>query len=271
MMRLIVNGEPYVYTHTCREGEAKGYIMSKETQRQFLIDTLYESFCRCGSNVKLLGDEHKDNNEFATSSLKQQPDIIYKMEGDNCDTWLYVMLSKDEKSLIDMKYIGKSVEKRGILPVMIVGDLWCLETNGQKNICGSVFAAKYETISLLRETNKELPALLTQKQLIEKIALSWQQLDASIIEPYLDKDFHYTADAVFYEMSSRHEYMSYIKAKYDRLRDGSNPIGIRIGRLENTNDFALLLHQGAYNQTLLVTISTREGRIISMRMSEYEV
>ena len=164
MMRLIVNGEPYVYTHTCREGEAKGDIMSKETQRQFLIDTLYESFCRCGSNVKLLGDEHKDNNEFATSSLKQQPDIIYKMEGDNCDTWLYVMLSKDEKSLIDMKYIGKSVEKRGILPVMIVGDLWCLETNGQKNICGSVFAAKYETISLLRETNKELPALLTQKQ-----------------------------------------------------------------------------------------------------------
>ena len=86
MMRLIVNGEPYVYTHTCREGEAKGDIMSKETQRQFLIDTLYESFCRCGSNVKLLGDEHKDNNEFATSSLKQQPDIIYKMEGDNCDT-----------------------------------------------------------------------------------------------------------------------------------------------------------------------------------------
>jgi hypothetical protein len=87
----------------------------------------------------------------------------------------------------------------------------------------------------------------------------------------LDKDFHYTADAVFYEMSSRHEYMSYITAKYDRLRDGSNPIGIRIGRLGNTNDFALLLHQGAYNQTLLVTITTREGRITSMRMSEYEV
>jgi hypothetical protein len=181
------------------------------------------------------------------------------------------MLIRDDKSLIAMRYVGKSIEKRGILPVMIVGDLWCLETNGQKNICGSIFAAKYETISLLRETNKELPVLLTQKQLLEKIALSWQELDASIIEPYLDKDFHYTADAVFYEMSSRHEYMSYITAKFDRLKDGSNPIGIRIGRLGNTNDFALLLHQGAYNQTLLVTITTREGRITSMRMSEYEV
>ncbi len=270
MMRLIVNGEPYVYTHKCKGSEVKGEIMSRETQRQFLIDTLYESFCRCGSDVKLFKDEH-NNLELTDSSLQQQPDIIYKMEGDNCDTWLYVMLEKDDKALIDMKYVNKAVLKRGILPVMVVGDLWCFETNGQKNLCGSVFAAKYETISLLRETNKELPELLTQKQLIEKIALSWQELDATIIEPYLDKDFHYTADAVFYEMSSRHEYMSYIKAKYDRLRDGSNPIGIRIGRLGNTNDFALLLHQGAYNQTLLVTITTCEGRITSMRMSEYEV
>ena len=269
MMRLIVNGEPYVYTHKCK-GEVKGEVMSRDTQRQFLIDTLYESFCRCGSDVKLFKDQHNDS-ELTSSSLQQQPDIIYKMEGDNCDTWLYVMLEKDDKAQIDMKYVNNAVQKQGILPVMVVGDLWCLETNGQKNLCGSVFAAKYETISLLRETNKELPELLTQKQLIEKIALSWQKLDANIIEPYLDKDFHYTADAVFYEMSSRHEYMSYITAKYDRLRDGSNPIGIRIGRLGNTNDFALLLHQGAYNQTLLVTITTREGRITSMRMSEYEV
>lgn len=206
------------------------------------------------------------------SSLKQQPDLIYRMDGDSHDTWFYVMPCRDDISLIDMKFLGKSVEKRGILPVLVVGDLWCFDTNGQKIICGASYAAKFETISLLRDKNNPLPQVLSQKQLIEKIALCWQNLDGDIIEPYLDKDFHYTSDAVFYEMSSRREYMNYLRGKFEeRLKDSSNPIGVQIGRMDGTNDFALLLHQSAYNQSLLVTIKVNEGRITSMRMSEYEV
>lgn len=72
-------------------------------------------------------------------------------------------------------------------------------------------------------------------------------------------------------MSSRREYINYLHGKFDRLKDGSNPIGVQIGRMDGTNDFALLLHQGAYNQSLLITIQVNEGRIVRMRMSEYEV
>ena len=63
----------------------------------------------------------------------------------------------------------------------------------------------------------------------------------------------------------------YLRGKFERLKDSSNPIGVQIGRMDGTNDFALLLHQSAYNQSLLVTIKVNEGRITSMRMSEYEV
>lgn len=76
---------------------------------------------------------------------------------------------------------------------------------------------------------------------------------------------------IYNEMSSRREYMGYLRAKFERLKDGSNPIGIRIGQMDGTDDFALLLHQGAYNQSLLITIQVSEGRITHMRMSEYEV
>ena len=48
-------------------------------------------------------------------------------------------------------------------------------------------------------------------------------------------------DAVFYEMSSRFEYINYLRAKFERLKDSSNPIGVQIGRMDGTNDFALLL------------------------------
>ena len=278
-MRLIVNGEPYLYTHKCKPGEKKGDTMSLESLRHFLIDALYESFRQCGSKIELVEDHWKyrntdNSNVFRglfSTSLKQQPDLIYRMDGESKDTWFYVMPNKEDVSLIDLKFLAKSVEKRGILPVLIVGDVWCFDTNGQKNVCGAAYAAKFEGISLLRDKNEPLPDMLSQKQLIEKVALSWQNLDADIIAPYLDKDFHYTSDAVFYEMSSRREYLGYIRAKFDRLRDGSNPIGIRIGRMDGSNEFALLLHQGAYNQSLLITIQVAEGRITSMRMSEYEV
>lgn len=252
--------------------------MTMEGVHRFLVETLYESFLYCGSNIKKVEDSWKYRSVEKTgifqrlfSSLKQQPDLIYRMDGDSHDTWFYVMPSRDDISLIDMKFLGKSVEKRGILPVLVVGDLWCFDTNGQKNICGAAYAAKFETISLLRDKNNPLPQVLSQKQLIEKVALCWQNLDGDIIEPYLDKDFHYTSDAVFYEMSSRREYMNYLRGKFERLKDGSNPIGVQIGRMDGTNDFALLLHQSANNQSLLVTIKVNEGRITSMRMSEYEV
>ena len=278
MMRLISNGEPYVYTHQCTGSEKKGDIMSKEGVQHFLVETLYESFRHCGSNIRRVEDSWKYHSVGNTeiyqglfSSLKQQPDLIYRMGGDSHDTWFYVMPNKDDISLLDMKFIAKSVAKRGILPILIVGELWCFDTYGQKNVCGAAYAAKFETFSLLRDKNNPLPQVLSQKQLIERIALCWQNLDAEILEPYLDKDFHYSSDAVFYEMSSRYEYMNYLRAKFERLKDGSNPIGIRIGRMDGTNDFALLLHQGAYNQSLLITIQVCEGRITHMRMSEYEV
>ena len=148
MMRLISNGEPYVYTHQCACGENKGDIMSMEGVQHFLVETLYESFCHCGSNIRRVGDTWKYHNvrkpgvfQGLFSSLKQQPDLIYRMDGDSHDTWFYVMPNKDDISLLDMKFIAKSVEKRGILPVLVVGDLWCFDTNGQKNICGAAYAA----------------------------------------------------------------------------------------------------------------------------------
>ena len=252
--------------------------MTMEGIQHFLVEALYESFRHCGSNIKKVADSWKYHGSGKTgifqglfTSQKQQPDLIYRMDGDSHDTWFYVMPDKEDISLIDMKFLAKSVEKSGILPVLVVGDLWCFDTNGQKNVCGAAYAAKFETISLLRDKNNPLPQVLSQKQLIEKIALCWQNLDVEILEPYLDKDFHYTSDAVFYEMSSRHEYINYLRGKFDRLRDGSNPIGIRIGRMDGTNDFALLLHQEAYNQSLLITITENNGRITSMRMSEYNV
>ncbi len=278
MMQSFVNGEPYVYTRRCTGSKNYGDTMTMEETQSFLVEALYETFCRCGSNIRKVNDKtwkygsDTRNGIFHrlfSSNLKQQPDLIYRMAGDPNDTWFYVMPSKDDISLLDNEFIEKSVNKHGILPVLIVGYLWCFDTKGQKNICGAKYSIRFEPISLLKDINDPLPQMLSQKQLIERLALCWQKLDARIIEPYLDKNMHYTVDAVFYEMSSRYEFMNYLRGKFKTLQNGSNPIGVRIGRMEGTDEYALLLHQGAYNQTLIVTIEVSNGRITSMLMREF--
>ena len=56
MMRLISNGEPYVYTHRCTGSENRGDIMTMEGVHRFLVETLYESFLHCGSKIKKVED-----------------------------------------------------------------------------------------------------------------------------------------------------------------------------------------------------------------------
>ena len=56
------------------------------------------------------------------------------------------MPRREDISLIDMKFVEKSVDKRKILPKLVVGDLWSFDTNGQKNNCGATYATKFKTI-----------------------------------------------------------------------------------------------------------------------------
>ena len=144
MMQLYVNGEPYVYSHKCSESENYGITMTSEGTQRFLVDALYETFCRCGAHIRKVNDNSwkygsSNNTSFfrrlLSTKLKQQPDLVYRMDGDPYDTWFYVMPSKDDISHIDMEFIEKSVNKQGILPVLIVGYLWCFDTNGERNIC----------------------------------------------------------------------------------------------------------------------------------------
>lgn len=271
MMRLIINGEPYIYSHKCTNGEKMGDALTGEKLRQFLIETLYESFHQCNSNVAKLNDSWS----YDDASLKKKPDLIYRMTGSSSDIWLYVMPYFEDNKLIDISFINEKIKHdqlrlHDIIPVLVIGSLWCFDTDGTQNICGGSYAAKYDTISLLPQKNSPLLVHLNQKQLVEKVALCWQNLDVNILEPFLDKDFHYTSDAVFYEMSSRREYVDYLRCKFETLKCGSNPIHVQMGRMENSDNFALLLHQGANNQLLLLTVEAMNGRIKSMRMSEYQ-
>lgn len=52
-----------------------------------------------------------------------------------------------------------------------------------------------------------------EKLFLEKLAEAYQTYDASIIEDYLADDMHYASMWVFHEMTSKAEYVDYLKGK----------------------------------------------------------
>ena len=67
-MRLIMNGEPYVYTHHCSGSEKKGDTMSMESKQQFLVNVLYEAISQISKELK----DSQDSQDVVLDDIKQK-------------------------------------------------------------------------------------------------------------------------------------------------------------------------------------------------------
>ena len=57
------------------------------------------------------------------------------------------------------------------------------------------------------------------------------RLDVSAIESLLAPDFHYASQFVFDEITSRDEYLAYIRPKLETVRNSDSPVWAEIGQL----------------------------------------
>lgn len=53
---------------------------------------------------------------------------------------------------------------------------------------------------------------------LEKLAEAYQTFDASVIEDYLADDMHYASMWVFHEMTSKAEYLDYLRGKLQTFK-----------------------------------------------------
>ncbi len=57
-----------------------------------------------------------------------------------------------------------------------------------------------------------------EKEFLEKLAEAYQTYDASVVEDYLAEDMHYASMWVFHEMTSKEEYINYLKRKLETMK-----------------------------------------------------
>lgn len=272
MMRKIKNGEPVFHKHQCSE-ERKGKEMTAEELRVFAVEVLMQEYAETGANV-IKYEKHSDNEaDFCFVNSGKTPQFM----GGDAEKSVNVLLVYREKptrdiSDIDTSWLVDEYHKTGAIPRVTMATGWCISDNsenGMPAVCGGEFCFKYYSISPLpEEVNVPLEKELSDVELAVKYAESWHNLDASIVAPYLDKDFHYGSNWVFDELPSRKEYLDYFTGKLETIKRTNSHIDLAIGRDHQNGDVAVLLLQNGNKMSL--ELKTKDGRITSAYMNDYD-
>ena len=273
MMRRIKNGEPVFHFHKCFPDRI-GEVMTAEELHEFAVEVLMSEYGDTNSEVIKYDKQFPNEADFCFVNTGKQPSFT----GDNSKgkTVNVLVVYKDrldaDISDIDTTWMVEEYQRTGNIPRITIATSWCVSDyseNGKPAVCGGEFCFAYHSISLIPgEENEPLERYLSAIELAAKYVEAWENFDASIVAPYLDKDYHYGSDWVFDEMPSRYEYLSYFQGKLNAVKRGGAQIKFYVGRDHQTGDVAvILLQKGEYSA---LKIKTRDGRIVSGCMKEYD-
>lgn len=262
MMRLIKNSEPVVHKHNCAMAR-RGKEMTSEELHDFAVEVLMSEYAETGTATFRYDIAMAGRADFWFSdSLHQKVNVLVVYDDE---------LSESHPS-VDSTWMLDEYRQNGAIPRVTVASAWCFgDTNydGKPALCGGDFCFQFYPISLLPDKeNAPLDKVFSPIELASKFAQTWNNLDASIVAPYLDKDFHYSSDWVYDELPSRAEYLRYFQAKLNTLKRRGSKVYAEVARSLLTEEVAVLLRQG--NITCILTLQTRDGRITAARMMDYD-
>jgi len=256
MMRKIINGEPVMHKHHCSSDQI-GEPMTVKEIHSFAVQCLAHEYRQTGARCIIR--EKLASNEA---------DLEFSSMGETLINVLVAFRTDGSKTIdgIDTTWMIDEYRRTGNIPRVTFA---YIETkDGTIPKCGGEYCFSFHSVSLLPdEYNEPLPEELNPVQLAEKYAETWKQLDASIVRPYLDKDFHYKSDWVFDEMPSRYEYLNYFRPKLHTIKRSGSVINVKVGVNRVTGDVGLIMKQGNNNSIILLT--TANGRITSAHMADF--
>ena len=255
-MRMIKGGMPVLHVHRCAE-DRNGQPMTAKELHEFAVSCLADEYRLTGAKCVIL--DKKNPNEA---------DIKFTSMGNVQVNVLVICRNKGSKSLegVDTKWMVDKYRHTGDVPRVTFA--YIDAEDGHSLCCGGEYSFSFHSVSLLPdEVNEPLPEQLTPLQLAEKYAETWKQMDASIVRPYLDKDFHYKSDWVFDEMPSRYEYMNYFRPKLFTIKRSGSTVDVKVGVNRITGETGLIMRQG--NNDMILLLTTANGRITSARMAGF--
>lgn len=268
MMQRIKNGEPVFHKHECSEAR-KGKVMTAEELHDFAVQCLMKEYKETNAEVVRLDKVNAAQPDFYFVNDGRRPN--FTTDGEK--TVNVLVICKDDFdgdiSDIDTSWLVEDYRLNGVFPRITFASAYCAADeckDGKPAICGADFCFKYYSVSAIPgEENPDQEKKLSPVELAAKYAEAWKHFNASIVEPYLDKNFHYASNWVFDEMPCRAEFMEYFKEKLASFKRDNDQTDLSIGRNHQTGQVCLILDQ----DDLVLVFETKDGRITSARMQDY--
>lgn len=276
MMKFIVNGEPYVFQHKCTPSE-KGSQMNQFEKKELLISNLLDIYRRCNMSASRY---EKPKASFwqrlkGDSASTEYPDIcIENFHGTKGVRAYYYVRPRGVEPKVNVDELPEDIKNSWVK--IIYGSVFCLERQTPDDyVKGSHFAAQYISKAVCPiQANQSMNRMMDDRELAEKYAAAWQNLDADSLSDILDKDFHYVNDSIFDEMSSREEYLDYLRGKFSVLRRTQSIQRVQLGRNGESGGWAVLIKQIQNDGSPIVCgffVNSVAGRIKSVEVHEMDL
>ena len=262
MRELIMNGEPKVYHSDYTPEDVSNFLTDVTCQAYQETGVTLEVIQEGGFTLKktLFGGVKKD--KFMPPVLRHHNSL--GEDSFDCDYILFESMfspiPKDEELIESYSSEGRHLK---VVKVYISG------TNDENDPTGYHIKMESRTIFPIQE-DSPLPEKLIPYGVAELVQKAYQNLDASIMEPYLHSDVTYQSCAVFNEMTSREEYLHYIKGKFKTWKDSGIRPEISIARAyeEIDNEFVLRFDNMITDGTIpSLYVSIINSRVRSFYMS----
>lgn len=271
----MLNEEPFVFRHECPPKQ-KGQLMTESEKREFLVRNLLDIYGRCGMSAHRCAKPSLSLFDRLRGKTVPAfyPDIaIDNFHGVTGQTAYYIVLPGGTAMSFDMEQLPEHI-KNSYLKI-IYGYVFSLEEQKPDLYKkGYSFVAQYKSKAVLPfQTNNPLPETLNAKDLASLYATAWKSFDASILQDYLDKDFHYSSDCVFDDMSSRDEYLDYLTGKFNTIRTAKSIKSVRVGRKGEPGLWPVTITQILDNGELdsaTFLVRSRDGRILSVSVQQMD-
>lgn len=270
-MKLIMNGEPYIFHHNCNINE-KGLQMNFEEKRELLINNLLDIYGKCGMDAQAY-QNHNLSFWKKIFNNKIYPDIVINdfHSSKGCKAYYYVL---PKGSTLDINRIPTEIQ--GSWVKIIYGSVFCLDKQqSDLYIKGCSYASQYFSEAVFPKQNNSLcTPKSSDKELAEIYTKAWVELDITNLYQILDKNFHYDNDSIFDDMASRDEYLDYLKGKFNTLRKTKSVIKVQLGKNGETGDWATIVKQIQNDGTPIVCgffLKCSNGLINSISIREMDL
>jgi hypothetical protein len=278
MMQNIRDGQPVVFKHDC-PSERNGKIMSENEYYSFLEDMVDKCFSFAELNLIRLRQENDSKGFWSKFFKKEQVSPIFRLPhclgGDGyCDFVIAKSVQEYEEFCnIESSDFAKTykIDNGNWLKVLRV------DANNVDHPGDFINGDRY-TIQIFsrnmypKQGNNPIVNTLSDNNLLHQVGEAWRTLNVNALAPYLDKDFHYSSDFVFTEISSKEEYLFYLKAKFQAFSEiYGNKIKIKYGinGQEDTNKIdGIYIRLGEEESVAYLQVFCKNGRIAAMGMHE---